>query len=103
MAYSRKHEDRALDKEERDLVEKSHHPAVRELSDKELGDLTKLLRERRDRARTQANQRRREMRGKGQPKGATPSAADAGSHLKTDVLAKAVRRLNGELERRAGE
>lgn len=100
MAISRKNEARALAADEREPVEKSHHPMVQELSDKDLADLVRLVRTRRDKARTEANQRRREMRGKGAPKGAVPSRADEGSRMKLDVLAMAVRRLNAESERR---
>jgi hypothetical protein len=101
MAISRKEEARALDADERELVEQSHHPAVRSVSDKELSDLLKLVRGRRDKAKTQAQQRRREMRGKAQPKGAAPSASDTGSKQKLAVLAMAVRRLNSEAQRRS--
>jgi hypothetical protein len=73
---------------------------VQALSDADLGGLAKLLRERRDKAQTEAHRRRREIRGKGAPKGATPSKADGGSQLKLAVLAMAMRRLNGEAERR---
>ena len=100
MANTKKEEARALDNEERDLVEKSHHPALQDLSDQDLLQLVKLTRERRDKAKTQANQRRREMRGKAAPKGATPSKSDEGSKAKLAVLAMAVRRLNSEVERR---
>jgi hypothetical protein len=100
MSISRKEEARALSADEHALVEKSHHPAVQELSDADLAGLVKLLRERRDKAQTEAHRRRREMRGKGAPKGATPSKADGGSQLKLAVLAMAMRRLNGEAERR---
>lgn len=100
MAISQKEEARALSADERELVEKSHHPALQELPDAELASLVKLVRERRDKAQAQASQRRREMRGKGAPKGATPSTADEGSKLKLAVLAMAVRRLNSETERR---
>lgn len=100
MAISRKEEARALDAEERELVEKSHQPGIQALPDAELANLVKLVRERRDKAQTEAHRRRREMRGKGKPKGATASKADAGSQVKLSVLAMAVRRLNGEVERR---
>ncbi|MGX5802362.1 hypothetical protein ACWGS9_14040 [Bradyrhizobium sp. Arg314] len=100
MAISRKEEARALSADEQDLVAKSHHPVVQELADAELTNLVKLLRERRDKAQTEAHRRRREMRGKGAPKGAVASKADGGSQLKLEVLAMAMRRLNGEAERR---
>ncbi len=100
MAITRKEEARALNADERELVEKSHHPALQEVADEELSRLVKLMRQRRDKARTQAEQRRREMRGKAAAKGATPSTAEAGSKLKVAVLAMAMRRLNNEVERR---
>ncbi len=100
MAVTRKDEARALDSDERELVERSHHPALQELPDSELSKLVKLVRDRRDKAKSQAQQRRREMRGKAAPKGAEPSRDDAGSRLKLSVLAMAVRRLNTEAGRR---
>ncbi|TIS97826.1 MAG: hypothetical protein E5W72_21775 [Mesorhizobium sp.] len=100
MAISRKEEARALSADEHGLVEKSHHPAVQGLADAELAGLVKLLRERRDKAQSEAHRRRREIRGKGAPKGAVASKADGGSQLKLEVLAMAMRRLNGEAERR---
>ncbi len=100
MAVSRKQQKRALNADEHELVDKTHHPALQELSDHELTQLSGLIRERRDRAQKDAFRRRREMRGKAEAKGARPSAGDTGSQIKADVLAKAVRRLNTESERR---
>ncbi|PPD46460.1 MAG: hypothetical protein CTY15_00030 [Methylocystis sp.] len=100
MAISQKEEARALSADERELVEKSHHPTVQELSDAALADLMKLMRDRRAKAKTQADQRRREIRGKSAPRGASPSRSDEGSQLKVAVLAMAMRRLNSEAERR---
>ncbi len=100
MAVTRKEEARALDSDERELVERSHHPELQELPDSELSKLVKLVRDRRDKAKSQAQQRRREMRGKAAPRGAEPSREDAGSRLKLTVLAMAVRRLNTEAGRR---
>lgn len=42
MAISRKEAARALSADEQELVEKSHHPAVQELSDADLAGLVKL-------------------------------------------------------------
>lgn len=100
MAISRKEEARALSAEEQSLVGKSHHPDLQDLNDAELANLVKLLRGQRDKAQTQANRRRREMRGKAAPKGITASTKDDGSQLKVAVLAMAMRRLNNEMERR---
>lgn len=100
MAITQKQEERALSADERELVAKSHHPVLQELSDQELKDLLRRVRERHSRAQTEAARRRREMRGKGEPRGASPAKADEGSKLKASVLGKAVRRLNTEMERR---
>lgn len=100
MAIARKDEARALDEGERELVARSYHPAVQELDDAELAELVRLVRERRDRAQRLASQRTREIRGKGAPRGATPSTGDAGSKTKVAVLATAMRRLNAEVVRR---
>ncbi len=100
MNLTRKDEERYLDKDERELVAKSHQPELAELADDELGKLKRLIRERRDRARDIASRQRREMRGKGRPQGESPAADNAGSKVKLAVLAKAVRRLNSEAARR---
>lgn len=100
MSLSRKEEIRALDTDERELVDRTRHPAIQDVSDADLADLIKLVRERRDRAQSLASRRRREMRGKSEARGARASAADEGSHLKTEVLAMAMRRLNAERQRR---
>lgn len=102
MATSRKHQARALSTDERDLVEKTHHPVLQGLPDRELAQLTALVRERRDRAQTEAFRQRREMRGKAEAKGARAATGNTGTLLKGDVLAKAMRRLNAETERRRG-
>ncbi|MDZ4053790.1 MAG: hypothetical protein U1E24_11095 [Phenylobacterium sp.] len=100
MAITRKEEARALSGDEQDLVSRTHHPEIQETSDEDLRDLTRLVRERRNKARDMAHQRRREMRGKGEARGAAPSAKDDGSKTKLAVLSMALRRANGELERR---
>lgn len=100
MAISRKEEIRALNAEQSELVEKSYHPAVQELSDAELAKLLRQMREQRDKSQTEARRRRREMIGKAAPKGTKPSKDDAGSQTKLAVLAMAMRRLNAEAERR---
>jgi hypothetical protein len=103
MARPRKEEARALDADELTLVEKSHHPALQALDDRSLVELLQLVRERRDRAQRLARQNRRELRGKAQPRGASPVTRDTGSKCKAEVLATAVRRLNAEHDRRKRE
>ncbi len=100
MAISRKEEARALSINESELVERSHHPALQELADDDLFNLVKQIRGLREKAKTQADQRTREIRGKAPVKGVRPSQSDEGSKIKVAVLAMAVRRLNNEVERR---
>lgn len=100
MAFTKKQEERALSADERDLVAKTHHPALQDLSDADLAETIKLVRERRDKATSLAHQRRREMRGKEAPRGASASRRDDGSRVKVSVLAAAVSRLNSEVARR---
>jgi hypothetical protein len=50
MARSIKQERRLLGADELTLVEKTHHPALGLLPDRDLAELRKLVRERRDRA-----------------------------------------------------
>ena len=60
------------------------------------------MREARDRARNIASQQRREMRGKAEPRGATPARDDAGTFAKEQVLADALKRVTEQLEHNAG-
>lgn len=100
MAISTKAEARALTSEELDLVKQTHHPALQDVSDSDLSKLLSLLRERRNRARDQKSQQRRELRGKSAPKGATPAEGYKGNKVKAQLLAAAVARANNEARRR---
>ena len=100
MALRQNANDRALDNDERELVERSRHPGLQKLSDKELRHLVKLMRERRDKAKATSNHQRRELRGKASPRGETPVSGNEGSRHKVALLSTAMRRLNGESERR---
>ena len=73
MAITQKEEARALNADERELVEKSHHPALQELPDDELSSLVKLMRERREKAKAQA------LRGPGIVAGAFSSTRARGN------------------------
>ena len=100
MAIRMRDEVRALSDDELELVVKTHIPIVLDLSDAELGELLKQVREKRKRARDIANRQRREMRGKAERPGAAPSRDNTGSKHKAAVLAGALKRLNNEKERR---
>lgn len=98
MGTARKEEERALDKDERELVARTRQPAIGKLSDTALRDLLRLVRDRRDKAKTQSYEHRREMRGRAVT--ASPQTEGLGSRRKVAVLASAVRRLNDEADRR---
>lgn len=100
MAVSRKQHERALDEAELSLVAQTRHPALRDTPDAALRDLARVLRDRRDRARDQKHRRRREARGKSEPRGATPAARYDGTKIKHGLLASAAARVNSEIERR---
>jgi len=100
MAIRMRDEVRALSDDELELVVKTHIPLVLDLSDSELRELIKQVRERRKRARDIANRQRREMRGKAERPGAAPARENAGTKHKAAVLAGALKRLNNEKERR---
>ena len=100
MSVQAKREARLLTAEEQAEVEASRHPAVIQLSRPELLALIRRLREHRDRAQGIARQQRREIRGKGDPRGASPARDNVGSIAKAQVLAQALKRANAELSRR---
>lgn len=101
MSLSTKQLERVLDKGEWELVSRTRSHAIGGVSDGELGDLAKNLRERRDRARDIARQQRREMRGKAEPKGTASSAGNTGTKAKADALTVALKRVGAEQTRRA--
>lgn len=100
MARSLRSERQLLSAEEATLVENTHHPALGSISDKDLVELRKLVRERRDRSQQIAARQRRELRGKAAPRGTHAATDDTGTRMKRDLLAAAVRRLNKEAARR---
>jgi hypothetical protein len=92
-------EDRLLSVAEREMVEQTKLPAIAEQSKDALQALGKRLREARDRARRIERQQQREMRGKADPKGATPARDNAGTAAKAQVLVDALKRVTAALRR----
>jgi hypothetical protein len=92
-------ERRALDADEQQVVSASHYPAICALDQSELVELRKRIRNMRDKARDRLNQQRREMRGKGAPRGVRPAGGDTGSARKLSVLSAALKRVNREHDR----
>ena len=99
MSISRKEEQRALSKDELELVEQSHHPVVQKLERKELADLAKLLREKRDKATDLARQQRRELRGTSAPRGVGSAQNNDSQVFKKRIFANALQRVNKYLAR----
>ncbi len=88
-----------LNHDEFELVRVTHHPAIYELSQGELHELKVRLREQRNKARSLARQKQRELRGKAEPRGKSfPGAADQPSRRK-QIFAAALKRINRELDR----
>lgn len=94
-------EQRMLTAAEFELVKQTHYPAIMELSEAELADAGRRLRDFRNKARDVARQQRREMRGKANPRGARPASDNTGTTRKQQVFASALKRVNRELERSA--
>lgn len=100
MAHPRKTEQRVLSAEELEFVDKTRHPALPALEDADLHALIGHLRQRRDRARTIANNQRRALRGKGGRGEVTFEKADSGNRQKMSVLTDALTRARREKTRR---
>ncbi len=100
MVDSSKEEQRALSQDELELVSAARQPGLREMSDRDLADLLRRLRDRRDRARTTGDRQAREIRGKAAPSGSTAAADNAGTRSKEHFLGAALARAMEERERR---
>ena len=95
-------ESRALDADELQMADMARHPALGQLSDRELSDLISRLRSRRNRARDIADRQAREARAKSAPAGATPATGNAGTLSKHDYLGAALERAMAERAARGG-
>jgi hypothetical protein len=90
-------EQRMLTGPELDAVTSSRHPIVASLSRAELVALVRLLRDYRDKARGIAARRRREKRGKADPRGAT-TPDETGVLEKAQFFAGGLKRANARLQ-----
>jgi hypothetical protein len=88
-----------LSHEEHEIIWVTHHPAIYEHDVEGLQALRVRLRQLRDKERTLARQKQREVRGKAEPRGGTfPGTADRPLHRK-QIFAAALKRVNKELGR----
>ena len=99
MSVPRDAEKRMLTEAEFDVVEKTHYPALGALGKEELAETVRRLRAYRNKARDIAHQQRREMRGKGEARGARPAQDNTGTSIKRQIFANALKRANRALER----
>jgi hypothetical protein len=99
MSLPCKFERSRLSHDEFELVRVTHHPDIYQLSADELHALKVRLREQRNKARTLARQKQRELRGKAEPRGKSfPGTADQPLRRK-QIFAAALKRINRELDR----
>lgn len=99
MAITKREEKRLLTDDEFETVSRTHYPNICDLDRKALTEHQKRLRELRDKARANARQQRREVRGKSLPKGALPASDNSGSARKEQVFVGAIKRVNREISR----
>jgi hypothetical protein len=97
MSVSCKFERSLLSHEENETVRVTHHPAIYEQDAEGLQALRVRLRGLRDKERTLARQKQRDVRGKAEPRG-SPGTAERPLHRK-QVFAAALKRVNKELGR----
>lgn len=99
MASTTSTERRILTEAEYEAVAQTRHPDLAARSRSDLLALARRLREHRDKARDITHHRRRESRGKAEPRGAAPAPAETGTARKKQVFSAALRRLNSQVAR----
>ena len=99
MSISQKDEQGLLNHEEYQAVQSTHHPAIYNLDKDALRELTLRIERHRDKAQTMARQKRREVKGKAEPRGKSfPGTAEQPTKRK-QIFAQALKRLKKERER----
>jgi hypothetical protein len=99
MSVPCKFERSLLSHEENETIRLTHHPAIYDVEVVELEAMRSRLRNMRDKERTLGRHKRREGRGKAEPRGTSfPGTAEHASERK-QVFAAALKRVNAELTR----
>jgi hypothetical protein len=99
MSAPCKFERSLLSQDEYETIRLTHHPAIYDVEPAELEAIRSRLRKMRNKERTLSRQKRREVRGKREARGASfPGTAERPSQRK-QVFAAALKRVNRELER----
>ena len=99
MSIACKTERSQLSHEEFELIRATHHPAIYDLAGEELRALKLRLREQRNKARTLARQRQRELRGKAEPRGKGFPGTVEQPLKRKQIFAGALKRVNSEIDR----
>jgi hypothetical protein len=100
LSEAAKLEARLLTAAELELVAVSRPPEIERQSVDELKAAARRLREAHDRAKAIGTRQAREMRGKAEPRGATPAKDNSGTVGKAQALREALDRVEAELGRR---
>lgn len=88
-----------LKHDEQEIVRDTHHPAVGEMPRDRLEGLRSRLRDLHDKERTIARQRRRQAKGKAEPRGGSFSGTAEHAIQRKQVFVAAIKRINKELKR----
>src|SRR5580700_286033 len=99
MSIPCKFERSVLSFEEHQLVSRSHHPEIYESGVDDLEALRQQLRDLRNKTRTQALARRREVRGKGPSRGVGFPGTAEHTLQRKQVFSAALKRVNREIDR----
>lgn len=100
MSVQIKFERSLLSHDEFEVIRLSHYPGIEDVSGQDLHTARVRLRDMRDKERTHARQKRREVRGKATPRGGSfPGTAERPLERK-QVFAAALKRVNKEFTRR---
>ena len=100
MSAKSESENRFLDVSEAEMVSVTRSPEIEQQSMEQLKALTRRLRQAHSRAKDISARQQREIRGKGDPRGAKRVQDNTGSLEKVRVLFEAIQRVDGELSRR---
>ncbi len=99
MAMTMTEERRLLTEAEFDAISRTHYPEICALPKTELIGLARRVREYHGKARDVTRQRRREQRGKAEPRGANPAPSEAGTSRKKQAFSAALKRVNKQIGR----
>jgi len=85
--------------DEYESIRATHHPEIYDLTNAELRDIGRRLRQMREKERTLARQKRREVRGKAEPRGGNFPGTAERPQLRKRAVSAALKRVNKEIKR----